>query len=302
LTGESCIVRLRGGLGNQLFQYAFAKYLQQNFYNKVYLDKSPIELANVSRRFVLDAFQLDDKLQVIDCSGKIWSKVVDHKSNIVRRAGKAFLKAFTSNFFFEGYKLYDKEQLINQVERQTTGVFDGYWQNVFYVQDVAGDLMRDLEFKPSLLARFVSENKELLEAYDSYRKVCLHVRRSDFLNSKSIHVSYGAEYYSNAYATMPKKEKQAVFIFSDDIEWCRKNLQFIKSEIVFVDKGVLKGNSDVDEFMLMTLCDDFIIPNSTFSWWAAWLSKAENKTVICPSKWLRIKQPNIIPAEWITIN
>jgi hypothetical protein len=58
----------------------------------------------------------------------------------------------------------------------------------------------------------------------------------------------------------------------------------------------------LDEFMLMTLCDDFIIPNSTFSWWAAWLSKAENKTVICPSKWLKhIDKQSNVPNDWIKI-
>jgi hypothetical protein len=301
LTGESCIVRLRGGLGNQLFQYAFAKYLQQNFYNKVYLDKSPIELANVSRRFVLDAFQLDDKLQVIDCSGKIWSKVVDHKSNIVRRAGKAFLKAFTSNFFFEGYKLYDKEQLIKQVKRQTTGVFDGYWQNVFYINDVREELQSELEFTKASRDKFFFDNNQWFQSFNNHRKICLHVRRSDFLNSNGIHLSYGIEYYKKAFQKLPVSEKQVVFVFSDDLEWCSNHLAFIEAEMVFINGDVLRNNRDMDQFMLMSSCDDFVIPNSTFSWWAAWLSKTQDKTVICPTLWLKTKQPNIIPPNWISV-
>jgi hypothetical protein len=132
--------------------------------------------------------------------------------------------------------------------------------------------------------------------------VVIHVRRGDYLSEKNrgIYELCDMKYYDSAIDKVKKNVKNPLFfVFSDDIGWCRKS--FDKSEkIVFVDDSL---NTDIDDFTLMLQGKHFIIANSTFSWWAAWLNTVPNKIVISPEKWFidaKMNQlvNNIIPIEW----
>lgn len=127
----------------------------------------------------------------------------------------------------------------------------------------------------------------------------IHVRRGDYKNYPMHHPLIEMDYYNKA---ILKLQSSVYFIFSDDIEWCKQN--FIGPEFVFIE-----GNSDIVDFHSMTLCDNLIIGNSTFSWWAAWLCESPNKKVIAPNPhtcWFgpALKHYNmndLIPEGWVTI-
>ncbi len=297
------IVKLRGGLGNQLFQYAFAKYLRKNCDETVFLDTSAVELPNTARRFILDKFDLDAEIKSLNLKDTFWNRMLNNKNTFFRRYSKFILILLSpySGFFIEGRHIYNEQKLIKSLKKTRSAVFDGYWQNLYYINEIKNELKQDLKIKEPVVQKFIVDNDRLVNKYKFYRKICLHIRRTDFINTKSIHLNYGTDYYIKAIEKLNISEPSVFLIFSDDIEWCKKNISFIKHKVVFVDDDLLKNNSDFNQFMLMTLCDDFIIPNSTFSWWAAWLATGENKKVVCPEKWAKNKETKILLKEWIKI-
>jgi hypothetical protein len=99
-----------------------------------------------------------------------------------------------------------------------------------------------------------------------------------------------------------KIENPYIFIFSDDNDWCRANLKFDVPSLIIEDKW--KGDKYMYSLYLMTKCRDFIIPNSSFGWWGAWLSKNRKKNIIAPKKWFLTKTRNysdLVPDSWIKI-
>jgi hypothetical protein len=131
-----------------------------------------------------------------------------------------------------------------------------------------------------------------------FRGVCgIHVRRGDYLKFPDIHPTQPIEYYNQAMELIPAKK---FLIFSDDVSWCRQN--FKGDRFTVTDEASM----EVD-FRMMTACNYFIIANSSFSWWAAWLSEHEDKVVVSPKKWfgkeIEKSSPiiDLIPPEWIKI-
>ena len=129
------------------------------------------------------------------------------------------------------------------------------------------------------------------------KSVSLHVRRGDYVQLSDAHPLQTKEYYDKALNLIPGYEN--VFIFSDDIEWCKNNLNY--DNCTFVE-----NNPDYFDLLAMSLCNHNIIANSTFSWWGAWLNENLNKKIIAPKQWFGVKRANlpsedIIPKTWITI-
>jgi hypothetical protein len=126
---------------------------------------------------------------------------------------------------------------------------------------------------------------------------CVHVRRGDYLNYPKHHPTQTMQYYMTAAEKIPVKK---FMVFSDDIEWCRQN--FKGNEFT-----INETESNLSDFRKMISCSNFIIANSSFSWWAAWLSKNYSKVVVAPSNWfgpkLKDSSPttDLIPPEWIII-
>ena len=146
------------------------------------------------------------------------------------------------------------------------------------------------------LARLIEKSKDA---------ICLNVRRGDFIGSKN-HEVVDLAYYFNAIKNLKIKLKSnpQIFIFSDDIEWCRSNLSKISENVIFVEH-VNKEQSSFVDLYLMTRFSNYIIPNSTFAWWGAWLSAAKNKTVITPQAWSgieRLEPKDIVPDSWKICN
>jgi len=148
----------------------------------------------------------------------------------------------------------------------------GYFQSEKYFKDCEGEIR---EMFMSYDINMDDETKELLKGDNT---CSIHVRRGDYLNSPNHHPSQNMNYYMRAVKKMPK---DSVFlVFSDDIQWCRKNFPNIPEKFIFIE-----GNKDYEDLYIMSHCKNNIICNSSFSWWGAWLNSDENKIIMAPEIW-----------------
>ena len=169
---------------------------------------------------------------------------------------------------------------------------NGYWQNELYFSNIRELLLQEL----SPISSLNDVGYSCLESIKKTNSVSLHVRRGDYLNLKNIGV-LDVDYYKQAVAYISKNlEKPTFYIFSDDLDWCKKSLGFL-DDCIYVDRT----ETEIDDLKLMSCCQHNIIANSSFSWWGAWLNKNPKKTVIAPKSWL-LNDPdssNVILSDWI---
>ena len=148
-----------------------------------------------------------------------------------------------------------------------------------------------LNYQKEILELFQIDDKTfnyISEKYSDILKLdncSLHVRRGDFVNLQNFHTLQTIDYYKKSVNIIG--DDKLYLIFSDDIEWCRENLNFIKNKIFITD------NSDYVDLYIMSLCKNNIIANSTFSWWGAWLNSNSNKKIIIPSKWFGVNNSHL---------
>lgn len=170
----------------------------------------------------------------------------------------------------------------------------GYFQSEKYFKHIEEDIRNEFTFK-----------REYLEACEPHRphmqgSIALHIRRGDFLINSLNHHNLSMKYYENALKEFP--EDQNVVIFSDDPVWCKEQELFSSDRF-----SVCESGSSYVDLCLMSMCSDFIIANSTFSWWGAWLSRNKDKKVVYPSKWFGPNNADkltkdLFPEEWSMVN
>ena len=173
-------------------------------------------------------------------------------------------------FFENGY--YDFS--LNKVPKNV--FLSGYYESEKYFSNIENIIRK--EFKP--IHDRLEHNTELYRQIENSNSVCVTVRRGDFLKS-SLHNVCKIDYFLKGMDIIASKVSDAkFFIFSNDVEWLRKNVNF-KHPVIFEN-----GNDPVwEKLRLMYLCKHFVISNSTFSWWAQYLSSNKNKIVVAPDRW-----------------
>lgn len=156
----------------------------------------------------------------------------------------------------------------------------GYWQTQKYFVKVADDIRRMYQFPDS----FSDYQKRLLSEMTDKYSVSVHIRRGDYLWRPDLYGTVNLEYYKNAMEYIQKRKENVYFyVFTDDIPWVKRNIKGNNIKVVENDSDdLLTKNLDM---ALMAECKDNIIANSSFSWWAAWLNKNQDKIVIAPRKW-----------------
>ncbi len=278
-------VLLQGGLGNQMFQYAFFLYASQ--YIEISCDKSLYKINAQHNNCELE------KLFSIE--------------NIENNFSYITLKFFFNKYFndktskcllnIRGYELIlDSSQLENNFLKKPS-IFKGYWQSLNFVDPIQKQLKEVFRFDLHKLNKSSIRISENIKACNS---VSIHIRRGDYLKFNSL---YGgictSKYYINAINYIKKYVVNPVFfIFSDDYQWVTENLD-LQDEHVFVDCN--KGSDSWQDMYLMAQCSHNIIANSTFSWWGAWLNLNEQKIVVCPSKFDNKNTANLICEKWIVV-
>jgi hypothetical protein len=180
--------------------------------------------------------------------------------------------------------------------------YSGYWISEEYFKEVENEVRDSFKFKGKL----VHKNKDVAERIYNCNSVSIHIRRGDYLETDMNRKIYGnictLNYYEKAIAKIHQKvENPSFFIFSNDIDWCRENLEVINAE--YIDWNT--GDDSFRDMQLMSLCKSNILANSTFSWWGAWLNVNKEKNVLVPSRFfndiLASNMDTLVPKDWIRI-
>lgn len=294
LATDVVIVRLAGGLGNQLFQYSAGRAVSQRLAIPLKLDLSAVRLGH-KRRYRLDHFNIEAKPTTRD----ELSSLVSSSGGLGRlyRWAQRFLPTRRRRIFVEGPTGYDPRIL--KVGRRVYLV--GYWQREEYFSPIENLLRRELTVRSEPDAR----NRDMLALIDRTQSVSVHVRRGDYVSDPVAHTYHGLcplSYYDAAIKAMAERVPQLhLFVFSDDMEWTRRNLRYTCATTFVRHNGVEK---DYEDLRLMARCKHHIIANSSFSWWGAWLSPYTSKIVIAPKRWFRdtgAGRRDPVPARWLRL-
>lgn len=280
------VVRMIGGLGNQMFQYAAARALADKTGHEVVLDTRPFV------HYSLHAFMLD-RLKVrarVGTSSELrkWPGWLVRPSKVARRLG------VRTRYYSEPRFSYDP----GWPETTAPCYLDGYFQSERYFLPVHAALLDD--FVPR--APLTTANAALADSMRDCESVMIHVRRGDYVNNAvtlKIHGVCSVNYYRSAIAAVRDRvPRPRFFIFSNDLAWARTHLP-IKDDAVFID-----GNQDFPEIdiHLMAQCRHHIIANSSFSWWGAWLARTPGQVVVAPRPWFdstKLDATDLVPARWL---
>lgn len=301
------VVRLEGGMGNQMFQYAFGKYLSKKWNTELLLDTSYLLNRELRKDFVYRDFDLDVFNVFVNLDGE--NKLSLFKTNYV--SPRSFVRRYFCKYFnysprIKQFLRIRQNQLLSNAFwhniPDNSYLYEGTWSNLEFLNSIKDDLTKEFVIKPD--KSFF--NGSLLSDIENSNSVCLNVRRADFVEltkTNSLHGVCSLQYFKNALKLLLKKyDDLKVFVFSDDLDWCFKN--FADFENTYFVTHDVAGRKFQNYLHYMMHCKHFIIPNSTFAWWAAWLSKNPNKTVIAPDYWLygrRYKADELIPKDWIRL-
>lgn len=302
-------VKMSGGLGNQMFQYAVARWVQCVTKQKLCLDYSDY-----------GSYELNHNATFQSTMGKLclsYDEVIYTKDDFLRKCTIAPLyKKWYVRFslisrilFFEGRMGF--ERLLQPKLNRLGLIFsrDGFvpiYPEIIHAQDIVlsgffqspkyFSHLRSILLKEFCLSEEISEeNKIWINIFQNCNSVCLHIRRGDYALKNRMHCTIS--YYQKAIEKMLIKVKNPhFFVFSDDLNWVKENLK-TNVNITFVDSH----NDSCNELNIMKHCKNFIISNSTFSWWAQYLSDNLGKVVVAPRPWLRKIPSDIYMENWITI-
>jgi len=297
-------VYCQGGLGNQLFQFIIGYILAKK--NNINLRINIERYNSYHHQFELDRFPEVYKLKIPKIkNNNFFSKIYLYLSRKFHKILKiSGIYKLINYFFFIEIKEFEKSPFIfngdllkKKIVKNVSII--GFFQSEKYFIHYKKIVLKLFRF-PKIKDKLVKYYLNLIKNKNS---VAIHIRRQDYFNDPKVrhfHGILGENYYKKSINYIKKKLKNPIFfIFSDDIELVKKTLTFFNNKkYIFTNT-----KSSINDLYLMSNCKHFIIANSTFSWWGAWLSKNKHKIVIAPKKWLRAKIStlDIIPESWIKI-
>lgn len=262
------IVRLNGGLGNQMFQYAFGRSVskirgEDLFFVKVGLDRG------YHRAYSLGAFNVEAKF-----TGGVSGPVYDERTF-----------AYDPGVF----------------AAPTGSYYCGCWQTEKYFNEAL--VRKELSFKNPMS----QQTEQVAEKIRSRTSAFIHVRRTDYLYpaTAAYHGNMGMDYYEKAMAYVRERVPNVhFFVFSDEPQWCRGAFQGDAFTIVGhngMGDGSRGPSTEHEDLYLMSLCGHAIIPNSSFGWWGAWLNPEKQRVVVAPERWFagaNLDTKDLIPPHW----
>lgn len=288
------VVRITGGLGNQMFQYAFGKALEQTMrIRSLQLDISSCLLQDEHNGYELERlFQIQER----------YYRLPIPLPPFCMKVFTLLEQRLRINLLHYGNCITDADLISlppSDWPNLETRYLSGYWQSERYFAEAA-DCIRSIFTFPPIQE---SKNLEVLRRIESTQSVSVHIRRADYLRYSHFQHLDQTDYYQRAIAEIQKRVNNPVFyVFSDDIPWCKENLP-LPEGTTFVDWN--RGDASYRDMQLMSLCRHNIIANSTFSWWGAWLNSSPHKIVIAPEQVFvpgyNCDDSNFIPSTWITL-
>lgn len=282
-------LNLVGGLGNQLFEYAFAREVQYKTGQKICISTYEIVAHDKKRKPTLMEYNLSKN---VSFTQKKLPWYVHRRNYISKVLRKISAKNYFSFFQKLGSYIWYSEEIIELKDTNADKIFiGGYWQSEIYFKEVVEELHKEL------IPRNLSDtNKILLNKIKSEKSICLHIRRGDYVGTT--YQVCTVDYYKRALEMIRQYSEATIFVFSDDIEWVKKTITIPGKHYFVEDK-----NPDYIDLFLMSNCHSFIISNSTFSWWAQELGWQEGKIVIAPNKWHATKKcDSIYLKNWSIVD
>ena len=280
------IIRLRSGLGNQMFQYAFFRQMQYwHGTERVKLDISTYHWKAHNGLELDKVFDLD--LQKDSVPPEVSLQYAD--------VGYEFRHRLLRRLRGERHQSYKywKDLEFEDYKRLGDVYLEGFWNEEKYFRDVQEDIRRAYTFKGDLN----EDDLGMLEIISNTESVAVHVRRGDYKKYPKAFPMCQPSYYAEAREIIKAKRDNLIFfVFSDEIDWCRKNLSF-PEKAFFVENR--KPEDAWKDMMLMSRCRHNIIANSTFSWWSAWLNNNPEKIVVYPESVSFTYQS--MPKDWIRL-
>ena len=287
------VVRLIGGLGNQLFRYAVARHLAEIHRTVLKIDISGFKTYKL-HRYSLWPFNIQESF----ASPEEVTALTVPKRGIAECVIKRVLRRppEPAPTYIREKKLFHFNPDILELP---DGIYlDGSWQSEKYFADIENIVRQEFTVKTPPTGK----NKELAEQITSRESVSLHIRRGDFVSNShtnQVHGTCDLDYYFRCVEHLTQTVKNPhFFIFSDDPEWARDNLK-LPYPMTLVDHN--GADKNYEDLRLMSQCKHHIIANSTFSWWGAWLNQNPEKIVLAPKRWFKsddYKPKDLIPDGW----
>lgn len=291
------IVRVLGGLGNQMFQCAMGVAISTMHNYDLRFDLEWFSKTNAHQGYELKRVF---GIQVPEASGKdIW-KVLGWRGHPCLRVhmGRNALRILRPlNFISQPVTYSDSffQSLPDNV------YLNGYWQSEKYFSNIEDVLLKNLKFKPHL----TSCNQKIADEISSSESVSIHIRRGDYISNFHYNKVHGVnleKYYNNAIIKISELVRvDKFYVFSDDPGWVHKNINF-SFPWKCVDHN--REAESYNDMRLMSMCKHNIIANSSFSWWGGWLNKNPHKIVIAPAQWFNntsSRPSDLYCSKWIIL-
>ncbi len=288
------IVKLKGGLGNQMFQYAIGRRMAVINKAKLKLDLTWFENVgnDTPRNYELKHYRIEEDFASKDEIRELKRGTGWGMKNY-RRVEKKFVPLKWRKYITESTNSFNADVL----QLKDNIYLDGVWASHKYFQDVNEVILKEFQLRNSSNEANLIMTKDI----ESCNSISIHVRRGDYVSNPITNQYHGLcsiEYYKLAISKITKLIKEPIFyLFSDDPLWVKDNLR-IDFPVVYVTHNTSEhGHEDLK---LMQFCKHNIIANSSFSWWAAWLNKNPNKIIFAPSKWSNniSNSKFFLPNDW----
>jgi hypothetical protein len=273
------IIVFNGGLGNQMFQYAF--YLRLKKEHPLSLFLFDIEKAQSSH----SGYELDK---------------VFHINSIKQSRNYRRLKRYWPKLETKFHTIKQENSLKYSPKpfssHHSGTIYEGFWQSEKFFLPVEPIVRNAFSFQEDILNK---KTKEIVAFLNNSNSVSVHIRRGDYLQHTGVFGLCPKEYYDKALSYIKDNVDNPIFVFfSDDIEWAKQNIKCENAQYVTWNHG----DESWQDMYLMSQCKHNIIANSSFSWWGSWLNSNTNKIVIAPTPWFNNSLDyDIIPSSWIKV-
>lgn len=290
------IIKLKGGIGNQMFQYAAAFNLAQQHNTTLYLDifylldKSKRRFRHTNRDYALNVFNISAQIATAQQISRF----------TVPRTGNKYLYYLRRRLRRERGVFVEGRDFDVPTFHQVpdNAYLEGSWQHMGYFDSIHNIINSQFRFNGALPDKCLRVREHIRNECS----VCIVFRRGDYVGHPLLDI-VSMEFYRRAVAYMNSRlTDPTYFVFSDDISWCKQNFTEPVRK-VFVEQDCT-GDRGQDYLMLMSCCGHFIMPNSTFPWWAAQMAQNPKKLVIAPKVWFKGQTSdvnNIVPTDWVSL-
>ncbi len=278
------IIKVWGGIGNQLFQFVFGEYIKYRFNQHVVYDVNSYISVDGLRVNELDALETE----ITYVNSIKFSKYRGVKNRLLR---------FIWQLSTKHHYIDEMTPMPSKFQNSHIYFFQGYWQTIEYYDWLIKNVPQFSLKSKTIPIELQELSEKILTNSDA---VSIHIRRGDYFKPQNISV-FGvcdANYYHKSLATLQKvRQSLRLFVFSDDLEWVKDNLK-LPEDSIYVPNYAISQFAYIE---LMSKCRHHIISNSSFSWWGSVLNSKEDAVVIAPSVWMKNTNKTLALDNWIKI-